>query len=48
VNLGVEPQGGARTCRRSPATPFAVELDAPLGDRVLKDVGVYPAREIGP
>ncbi|GAA2786875.1 hypothetical protein [Nonomuraea dietziae] len=46
--IGVEPQGGARTCQRSPATPFAVELDAPLGDRVLKDVGVYPAREIGP
>ncbi|MEU4331016.1 hypothetical protein [Nonomuraea dietziae] len=45
--IGVEPQGGARTCQRSPATPFAVELDAPLGDRVLKDVGVYPAREIG-
>ncbi|WP_155345936.1 hypothetical protein [Acrocarpospora pleiomorpha] len=46
--IGVErfDGGGAVTCQGNPPTPFTVELGQPLGDRVLRDAGVHPTREI--
>lgn len=45
--IGVEtPPGDGQTCPSNPPTPFAVELDEPLGARALVDVAVYPEREL--
>ncbi len=46
--VGVAPRGGNHTCPSNPATPFVVELDAPLGDRVVRDGAVVPPRELVP
>ncbi|MEG3613949.1 hypothetical protein [Isoptericola haloaureus] len=42
----VDPHGGAHDCQSNPATPYAVELDEALGERVVLDVGVAPPREL--
>ncbi|MFF3670733.1 hypothetical protein [Microtetraspora malaysiensis] len=42
----VDAGGGVVTCQGNPATPFTVELDEPLGERVLTDASVYPPRPI--
>ncbi|MBT2229824.1 hypothetical protein [Nonomuraea sp. NEAU-A123] len=45
--IGVEPRSGnAQTCQGNPPTPFTVELDEPLGGRVLIDASVYPPQQI--
>lgn len=36
------------TCVGNPWTPFEVELDAPLGDRTVVDLGTWPAGELQP
>ncbi len=46
VVIGVQPLSGLRTCQGNLATPVTVELDEPLGDRVLVDASVYPPRRI--
>ncbi|WP_066944492.1 hypothetical protein [Microtetraspora fusca] len=46
VVLGVRRVDGYVTCQPNPATPFTVELDEPLGERVLTDASVYPPRPI--
>ncbi|WP_402469528.1 hypothetical protein [Isoptericola aurantiacus] len=43
----VDPEGGDQTCPSNPATPFTVELDEPLGERVVLDAAVAPPREVG-
>lgn len=44
--VGVEPRGGDQTCPSNPATPVAVDLDEPVGDRRVVDVARYPPREV--
>ncbi|MCP1413127.1 hypothetical protein [Paenarthrobacter sp. A20] len=47
VVLGVQPAGAQwATCQGNPATPFAVDLERPLGNRTILDAAVLPAREI--
>ncbi|MFJ2030138.1 hypothetical protein [Streptosporangium sp. NPDC087985] len=46
IVIGVQPLSGILTCQGNPPTPFTVELDEPLGDRVLIDASVYPPRRI--
>ncbi|MBM7817629.1 hypothetical protein JOE63_000106 [Cellulosimicrobium cellulans] len=46
VTVGVEPRTGVADCPSNPPTPFVVELDEPLGDRVVLDASVHPAREV--
>lgn len=50
IVIGVRPDetADAWTCQSNPATPFALELDAPLGDRDIVDVGVVPAQTLEP
>ena len=45
--LGVRASGAREaSCPSNPATPFTVELERPLADRVLLNAAVAPAREI--
>lgn len=46
VTVGVEPRTGEADCPSNPPTPFVVELDEPLGDRVVLDASVHPVREV--
>ncbi|GAA4766044.1 hypothetical protein GCM10023351_06520 [Microbacterium gilvum] len=48
LTIGVRPDTShdAWTCPGHPATPFAVELSAPIGDRTLVDAGLVPARPL--
>jgi len=46
VVLATRPRAGAHTCPSNPATPFTLELAAPLGDRQLLNAGVLPSRTI--
>ncbi|GAA1981681.1 hypothetical protein GCM10009718_18430 [Isoptericola halotolerans] len=46
--IGVTLQEGNFTCPSNPPTPFVVELEAPLGDRVVRDAAVVPPRELEP
>ena len=39
-------EGGCATCPSNPLTPFRVELDASLGERVVFDLGRVPPREV--
>ena len=43
IALGVIPQPGVHTCPGNPSTPVVVNLDAPLGDRAIRD-----AMSLGP
>jgi hypothetical protein len=44
--IGVEAPEGDQTCPSNPPTPFTVELDEPLGDRILLDVAEDPEQEL--
>lgn len=47
--LGVDPNWWGTegsTCVGHPPTPFEIALEAPLGDRTVLNVGVYPAAEV--
>lgn len=45
--IGVRPSGAQEaSCQANPATPFTVDLERPLGDRVILNAGVVPARQI--
>jgi hypothetical protein len=45
--IGVErAPGDVHNCLGNPATPYTVELSRPLGDRVPRDAGLHPMREI--
>ena len=48
VVIGVRPHFDdmARTCISNPPTPFAIDLEQPLGDRAIMDAAVVPQREI--
>lgn len=48
ISIGVRPDTSADawTCQSNPATPFAIELAEPLGDREVVDVGVDPAQPL--
>lgn len=47
VVIGIRASGEREaTCQGNPATPFTVDLERPLGDRVLLNATVVPAREI--
>jgi hypothetical protein len=46
VAIGVEPLTGDATCPSNPPTPFVVELDEPLGERLVRDLTVDPPQEI--
>lgn len=45
ITIGVVPRAGGQTCPSNPNTPFTVELDEPLGDRVLLDGSQEPPAE---
>ncbi|KQR08283.1 hypothetical protein [Cellulomonas sp. Leaf334] len=42
----VTPRDGGHDCQSNPPTPFAVELDEPLGDRLLLDASTQPSRPV--
>ncbi|MDQ0576535.1 hypothetical protein [Agromyces albus] len=45
--IGVRPSDAQQaTCQSNPATPFTVELERPLGDRVVLNAAVVPARPV--
>jgi len=44
--VGIRTLEGPASCPDNPATPFAVELAEPLGDRILYDGAHAPAREL--
>ncbi len=44
--IGVRERAGGADCPSNPPTPFVVELDAPLGDRAVRDAAVIPPREL--
>ncbi|HEY1105241.1 MAG TPA: hypothetical protein VGE78_03750 [Agromyces sp.] len=44
--VGVAPNPGNHDCPSNPPTPFTVELDHELGDRVILDASVVPAHEL--
>lgn len=45
--IGVRPSSAlAASCQGNPATPFTVDLERPLGDRVILNAAVVPAREL--
>ncbi|QEO14372.1 hypothetical protein FLP10_08030 [Agromyces intestinalis] len=46
VVVGVRPRSGGATCPSNPPTPFTIELERPLGDRMILDARVVPAREL--
>lgn len=45
VTIGVVPKAGAQPCPGNPPTEYTVELDEPLGDRVLLDGSHDPPAE---
>ena len=45
--IGVRPNtGGIRTCQSNPPTPFTVDLEQPLAERMILNAAVAPAREV--
>jgi hypothetical protein len=45
--IGVRASGAQMaSCQGNPATPFTVDLERPLGNRVILNASVVPAREI--
>ena len=42
ITILVRTAPGAQECPGNPATPLMVELEEPVGDRVLRDGGQYP------
>ncbi len=48
VWVAVEPEEGAAGCPSNPPTPFTVDLDEPLGDRLILDGSLAASRPILP
>ncbi len=47
--IGVRPSGAREaSCQGNPATPFTIDLERPLGGRVILNAAVVPSREITP
>ncbi|MFQ5522639.1 MAG: hypothetical protein ACE5F5_03570 [Acidimicrobiia bacterium] len=46
ILLVERPKGDVQTCQSNPAFPITVELDAPLGSRAIKDMSIYPGRDL--
>lgn len=46
LRVGVRPREGDQDCQSNPPTPFAVELNSPLGDREVVDASVVPPRPL--
>jgi hypothetical protein len=45
--IGVRPSGARQaSCQGNPATPFMVDLERPLGDRVILNAAVVPSRVV--
>lgn len=44
--IGVRPRGGDQNCPGNPPTPVTVELDEPLGDRIVVDASVLPPQQV--
>ncbi len=45
IVLVEDPTGGLQTCPGNPAFPLSVELDAPLGNRMIRDAALYPVED---
>jgi hypothetical protein len=45
IVLVESPVGDAQTCQGNPAFPLTVQLDAPLGERMIRDGALYPAED---
>ena len=45
ITILVESPRGSQTCPSNPAFPFAVELEAPLGTRIIRDAALLPPEE---
>ena len=48
ITFGVTPLEGPQDCQGNPASEVRVELPEPLGDRELRDGGVYPPTTVYP
>lgn len=47
VWIGVRPaEGTSHTCQGNPPTPYTIELDQPVGNRTVVDIGVVPPRPL--
>lgn len=46
LTVVVDPRGGDHSCPSNPATPYVVELDELLGERVVLDAAVEPPPEL--
>lgn len=46
VYFSSEPVRGGASCRGNPEASYTLELDEPLGDRVLLDGSTYPLRQV--
>ena len=45
ITVLVEEPVGAQTCQSNPPFPVTVQLDAPLGDRAIRDAALDPPEE---
>ncbi len=48
ITVPVRPVTGGANCPGNPWTPFVLELDEPIGDRVLLDGGPWPPEQRWP
>ncbi|MBM4409040.1 MAG: hypothetical protein FJ038_10700 [Chloroflexi bacterium] len=48
VTFGVAPLKGDQDCQGNEPSPYEVTLPEPLGDRELRDGGIYPAHVVYP
>ena len=46
ILIGVVPRDGAQNCPSNPTTPVTVSLSAPIGDRHIIDVSVWPPARV--
>lgn len=42
VVIGIVPRQADQSCQSNPLTPFSIELDRPIGDRVVLDAATLP------
>jgi hypothetical protein len=48
ITIPVRRVKGGADCQGNPWTPYVLELDEPIGDRVLLDGGPWPPRQRWP
>jgi hypothetical protein len=48
ITVPVRRVEGGATCQGNPWTPFVLELDEPIGDRLLLDGGPWPPEQRWP